>query len=104
MKMEKNSATLGTSSSYVASTLARISMFFVVNYTPNTPVGGLDVNISKLIKLKGNLAFPENQVTLGGYHGGHPPPERMVPFFRKNSQVRQLRLNLSLGQDWIERG
>jgi hypothetical protein len=76
MKMEKNSATLGTSSSYVASTLARISMFFVVNYTPNTPVGGLDVNISKLIKLKGNLAFPENQVTLGGYHGGHPPPPK----------------------------
>jgi hypothetical protein len=72
MKMEKNSATLGTSSSYVASTLARISMFFVVNYTPNTPVGGLDVNISKLIKLKGNLAFPENQVT----HGGHPPPPK----------------------------
>jgi hypothetical protein len=78
-------------------------MFFVVNYTPNTPVGGLDVNISKLIKLKGNLAFPENQVTLGGCYGGHPPP-KMVPFFRKNSQVRQLRLNLGLGQVQIERG
>jgi hypothetical protein len=47
---------------------------------------------------------PENQVTLGGYYGGHPPPpEKMVPFFRKNSQVRQLRLNLSLGQVQIER-
>jgi hypothetical protein len=56
-------------------------MFFVVNYTPNTPVGGLDVNISKLIKLKGNLAFPENQVTLGGYHGGHPPPRKNGPIF-----------------------
>jgi hypothetical protein len=28
----------------------------------------------------------------------------MVAFFRKNSQVRQLRLNLSLGQVQIERG
>jgi hypothetical protein len=71
---------------------------------PNTLVGSLDVNISKLIKLKGNLAFPENQVTLGGYYGGHPPPRKMVLFFRKNSQVRQLRLNLSLGQVQIERG
>jgi hypothetical protein len=35
---------------------------------------------------------------------GGIPPEKMVPFFRKNSQVRQLRLNLSLGQDQIECG
>jgi hypothetical protein len=34
--------------------------------------------------------------------GGIPPP-KMVPFFHKNSQVRQLRLNLSLGQGQIER-
>jgi hypothetical protein len=38
--------------------LARISKLFVVNYMPNTPVGSLDVNISKLIKLKDNLASP----------------------------------------------
>jgi hypothetical protein len=63
--------------------LARISKLFVVNYMPNTLVGSLDVNISKLIKLKGNLALPENQVTLRGYYGGHPPPEKMVPFFTK---------------------
>jgi hypothetical protein len=54
---------------------------------PNTPVGSLNVNINKSIKLKGNLAFPENQVTLGGYYGGHPPLEKMVPFFHKNSQI-----------------
>jgi hypothetical protein len=46
--------------------LARISKLFVVNYRPNTPVGSLDVNISKLIKLKGTWLSPENQVTLGG--------------------------------------
>jgi hypothetical protein len=63
--------------------LARISKLFVVNYMPNTLVGSLDVNISKLIKLKGNLAFPENQVTLGGYYGGHPPPEKWSYFFAK---------------------
>jgi hypothetical protein len=39
--------------------LARISKFFVVNYMPNTPVGSIDVNTSKLMKLKGNLAFPK---------------------------------------------
>jgi hypothetical protein len=38
--------------------LARISKLFVVIYMPNTPDGCLDVNINKLIKLKG---------TLGGY-------------------------------------
>jgi hypothetical protein len=39
---------------------------------PNTPVGSSNVNISKLIKSKGNLAFLENQVTLGAYCGGTP--------------------------------
>jgi hypothetical protein len=32
------------------------------------------------------------------------PPEKKVPFFRKNSQVHQLRLNLNLGQVQIEHG
>jgi hypothetical protein len=85
--------------------LARISKFFVVNYMPNTPVGSLNVNISKLIKLKGNLAFPRKPSHPRGLlRGAPPPPEKMVPFFRENSQVRQLRLNLSLGQVQIERG
>jgi hypothetical protein len=51
---------------------------------PNTPVGNENVNSNKSIKSKGNSAFPETQVTLGGYYGGHPPPpKKMVPFFRK---------------------
>jgi hypothetical protein len=29
---------------------------------------------------------PENQVTLGGYYGGHPPP-KMVPFFCKKPRA-----------------
>jgi hypothetical protein len=49
---------------------------------PNTPVGSINVNSSKSIKSKGNLAFLENQVTLGGYYGGHPP-RKIGPIFRK---------------------
>jgi hypothetical protein len=84
--------------------LARTSKLFVVNYMPNTPVGSLDVNISKLIKLKGNLAFPRKPSHPRGLLRGASPPEKMVSFFRKNSQVRQLRLNLSLRQTQVERG
>jgi hypothetical protein len=61
--------------------LARISKFFVVNYMPNTLVGSTNVNNSKLIKSKGKLASPENQVTLAGYCGGHPP--KWSHFFAK---------------------
>jgi hypothetical protein len=55
-------------------------------------------------KVKGQLGFPqETQVTLGGYYGGIRP-RKNGPFFRKNSQARQVRLDLSLGQIQIERG
>jgi hypothetical protein len=50
----------------------------------NTPIGCTNVNFIELIKSKGNSASLENQVPLGGYHGGHPP-KKMAPFFRKNS-------------------
>jgi hypothetical protein len=56
--------------------LERISKFFFLNYIPNTPVGCTNVNSFELIKLKGNLVFPENQVILGGYYGGHFPLEK----------------------------
>jgi hypothetical protein len=49
---------------------------------PNTPVGSLDVNINKLIKLKGNLAFPTKPSHPRGLLWGLPP-EEMVPFFTK---------------------
>jgi hypothetical protein len=62
--------------------LARISKSFVVNYVPKTPVGNEHVNNNSSIKRATRLS-PETQVTLGGYYGGHPPPPKMVPFFRK---------------------
>jgi hypothetical protein len=64
--------------------LARISKFFCCNYMPNTPVGSLDVNINKSIKLKGNLAFPRKPSHPRGLlRGAPPPPEKIAPFFRK---------------------
>jgi hypothetical protein len=62
--------------------LAMISKSFVVNYLPNTPVGSERINSSSSINRATRLS-PETQVTLGGYYGGHPPPKKMVPFFRK---------------------
>jgi hypothetical protein len=50
---------------------------------PNTPVGSLDAKISRLIKLKVNLASQENRVTLGGYCGGHPPQKNGPIFSQK---------------------
>jgi hypothetical protein len=64
--------------------LARIFKFFVVNHVPNTPVDDDHVNITSLIK-RATWLSPETQVTLGGYYGGHPSPQEMVPFFRKKS-------------------
>jgi hypothetical protein len=72
--------------------LARISKLLVVNYMPNTLVGSIDVNISKLIKLKGNFTLPRKPSHPRGLLGGTLPPKR-VPLFRKNLQVRQLRLD-----------
>jgi hypothetical protein len=56
--MLKNSPTLGTSNSYVASTLKKDFQVLFVLYTPNTPVGYTNVNPIELINLKGNSAFP----------------------------------------------
>jgi hypothetical protein len=65
--------------------LARISKFFVVNYMPNTPVGSLDVEINKSIKLKGNLAFPQKTKPHSGATAGGipPPPKKWSHFFAK---------------------
>jgi hypothetical protein len=61
--------------------LARISKFFVENYKPNTPVGSLDANISKLIKLTGNLTLPKEPNHPRGLLRGHPPPLRKWSHF-----------------------
>jgi hypothetical protein len=63
--------------------LARISKLFVVNYIPNTPVGSINVNISKSIKLKGNLAFPRKPSHPRGLLRGASPPKQWSHFFAK---------------------
>jgi hypothetical protein len=50
---------------------------------PNTPVGSINENSNKLIKLKGNSAFPRKPSHPRGLLQGYTPPEKMVPFFRK---------------------
>jgi hypothetical protein len=81
--MAKNSPTLGTSSSYIASTLSKDFQVFVVNYMPNTPVGSLDVKISRLIKLKGNLAFPRKPSHPQGLLRGASPQKNGLIFSQK---------------------
>jgi hypothetical protein len=56
--MAKNSPTLGISNNYVASILRKDFQVPFVIYIPNTPVGCTNVNSIKLIKSKGDSAFP----------------------------------------------
>jgi hypothetical protein len=56
--MVKNSPTLGTSNSYVASTLREDFQVPFIIYTPNTPVGYTNVNSIEMNKYKGQLGFP----------------------------------------------
>jgi hypothetical protein len=100
--MEKNSTTLGTSSSYVASTLSEDSKFFVVNYMPNTLVGSFNANISKLIKLNGNLALPRKPSHPRRLLRGAPPQNGPI-FFAKIRKCANYASNLSLRQVQAER-
>jgi hypothetical protein len=61
--------------------LERISKSLFVTYVPNTPVGCTNVNSIELISQRATRLSPENQVPLGGYCGGHPPPKKNGPIF-----------------------
>jgi hypothetical protein len=52
----------------------------------NAPVGDNYVNAISLIKRATRLS-PETQVTLGGYYGGHPPPQNGPIFAQKTKQL-----------------
>jgi hypothetical protein len=85
----KNSPTLGTSNSYVASTLREDFQVLSVIYTPNTPVGCTNVNSIEINKCKGQLSFPlKTKSPSGATTGASPPPKKMVPFFRKKPRRR----------------
>jgi hypothetical protein len=58
----------------------------------------------RINKVKGQLGFPQKTKSpSGATTGGIPPPRKNGPFFRKSSQARQVRLDLSRGQIQAER-
>jgi hypothetical protein len=91
--MEKNSPTLGTSSSYVASTLSRDFQVICCKLHAQHPNWQFKRKYQQVNKAKGQLGSPEKTKSPSGATTGGTPPEKMVPFFCKNSQVRQLRLD-----------
>jgi hypothetical protein len=75
---------LGTSNSYVASTLRKDSKVSFVIYIRNTPVGCSNVNFHRINKAKGRLDFPlKTKSPSGATAGGIPPPKKWSPFFVK---------------------
>jgi hypothetical protein len=73
---------LGTSNSYITSTLRKDFQVLFIIYIPNTPVGCTNVNSFELIKSKGNLAFPRKPSHPRGLLRGAPPP-KWSHFFAK---------------------
>jgi hypothetical protein len=80
--MVKNSPTLGTSNSYVASTLREDFHVLFIIYTPNTPIGCKNVNSIEINKYKGQLGFPlKTKSPSGATTGGIPPPKKKWSHF-----------------------
>jgi hypothetical protein len=80
--MVKNSPTLGTSNSYIASTLRKDFQVLFIIYTPNTPVGCTNVNSIEMNKYKGQLDFPlKTKSPSGATTEGIPP--KWSHFFAK---------------------
>jgi hypothetical protein len=84
--------------------LTRISKSFVVNYRLNNLVGSINVNNSKLIKLKGNLAFPRKPSHPRGYCRGHSPPKNGPIFSQKTQFASALKYVLTLSLSESRRG
>jgi hypothetical protein len=81
--MVKNSPTLRTSNSYVASTLRKDFQVLFIIYTPNTPVDCTNVNSIEINKYKGQLGFPLKTKSPSGATMGGTPPPKWSHFFAK---------------------
>jgi hypothetical protein len=93
----KNSPTLGTSNSYVASTLRKGFPSYLCKLHTQHPSWLYRCKYFRINQVKGQLGFPQKTKSpSGATAGGIPPPNG--PIFCKNSQARQVRLDLSLGQ------
>jgi hypothetical protein len=64
----------------------------------NTPVGSLDVNISKLINLKGNLDFLIKPSHPRGLLRGASPRKKLSHFFAKIHKFANYASTKSLGK------
>jgi hypothetical protein len=74
---------LGTSNSYVASTLRKDFQDLFCYLHTQHPVGSTNVNSIEMNKCKGQLGFPlKTKLPLGATTGGIRP-QKMVPFFHK---------------------
>jgi hypothetical protein len=82
---------LGTSNSYIASTLRKDFQASFVIYIPSTPVGCTNVNFHRINKAKGRLGFPPKIKSPSGATAGGIAPRKMVappkngPIFSQNS-------------------
>jgi hypothetical protein len=75
---------LGTSNSYVASTLRKDFQVSSCYLHTQHPSWLYKCKFHRINKVKGRLGFPlKTKSPSGGYCGGQPPP-KMVPFFAKN--------------------
>jgi hypothetical protein len=89
-KTAKNSPTLGTSSSYVASTFSKDFQVICCKLHAQHLSWQFRCKYQQINKVKGDLALPRKPSHPQGLLGGTPP--KWSHFF-KNSQVRQLRLD-----------
>jgi hypothetical protein len=65
---------LGTSNSYVASTLRKDFQVIFCKLRTQHPSWLYKCKLSRINKVEGQLSFPQKtKVTLGGYNRGHPP-------------------------------
>jgi hypothetical protein len=71
---------------------------------PNTLVGSINVNNSKLIKLKGNLAFPGKPSHPRGLLRGASLPKKWSHFFAKNSTRKRAKYVSTLASSESRRG
>jgi hypothetical protein len=79
---------LGTSNSYVASTLKEGFQVLFVIYTPNTPVGCTNVNFIEINKYKGQLGFPlKTKSPSWATAGASPPPPKWSHFSQNSPQM-----------------
>jgi hypothetical protein len=96
---------LGTSNSYVASTLKNNSQVFFHYLHTQHPSWLYNCKFSSWHKVKrATRLSSENQAPLWGYYGGRPPPKKMVPFFHKNPRFKYAKYNSTQASGEFMRG